>query len=266
MRGDANTTLVLGRRQIRAHLLQRWVGALVAPLWVPLAVAVLRFRFGYRLDTAAVTRSEYRALKTESSAPLLVCANHLTLIDSFLIAWALASGWRHVLQFDSLPWNTPEQQNFAATPINRLATYLAKCIPIRRGGNRKDVASVLSRVVFLLQRGETALIFPEGGRSRTGRIELNGSAWGVGRIVGSIENCRVLCVYIRGDHQKTWADYPIRGERFRVSLACIEPKSNARGVRRSRDLADQIVQQLKRMENDYLSETGLSVGEPDAWQ
>ena len=36
-----------------------------------------------------------------------------------------------------------------------------------------------------------------------------------------------------------------------VSLACIEPKSDAKGVRRSRDIAQQIVRQLVRMEEDH---------------
>jgi hypothetical protein len=74
----------------------------------------------------------------------------------------------------------------------------------------------------------------------------------VGRIVGSVPHCRVLCVYLRGRQQETWSDYPARGDVIDVSMACIEPKSDARGVRRSRDVAQQIVRKLMCMEEEVL--------------
>ena len=238
-------------RMQRRHRVQRAVGWAFAPLWIPIAPLILRYRYGYRLADAAATRRAFARIRAESSAPLLVCANHLTLIDSFLIAWALAPGWRYVVDFDALPWNTPEETNFARTTTARVLVYLAKCIPIRRGGSRENVAGVLDRIRYLLERGEIALLFPEGGRSRTGRVSTENAAWGVGRVVGAVEGCRVLCVYMRGDAQETWSDYPARGDRMRVSLSCIEPKSDARGARRARDLAWQIVAQLARMEEEH---------------
>jgi hypothetical protein len=247
---DANA--VDPNRELRVrHGLQRGLGWLVAPVWVPVAGLVLRYRFGYRVVDRAKVRREFARIRGESSAPLLICANHLTLIDSFLIAWALASVWRYTVDFDSLPWNTPEETNFANTRRNRVLAYLAKCIPIRRGGTREDVADVLNRVTHLLERGELAMLFPEGGRSRTGRVAPDGAAWGVGRVVGGLPGCRVLCVYMRGEAQETWSDYPARGDRLHVSLACIEPKSDMRGARRSRDISQQIVSQIQRMEESY---------------
>ena len=66
--------------------------------------------------------------------------------------------------------------------------------------------------------------------------------------MGAFPDCRVLCVYARGRRQATWGDFPVKGETFDVALACIEPKSDAKGVRRSRDLAQQIIGQLMKME------------------
>jgi hypothetical protein len=113
------------------------------------------------------------------------------------------------------------------------------------------VGDVLERVKLLLLQGETALLFPEAGRSRSGRVEEGSGAWGVGRVVGSVPGCRVLCIYLRGRQQKTWSDFPVKGDVMDVSLACIEPKSDLRGARRSRDIAQQVVRQLVRMEEDY---------------
>lgn len=221
------------------------------PIWVTAAVLVMRFYFRYRIVNVAELRRHYRGIRAQSDAPLLVCANHLTLVDSFLIAWALGSGLYWLRHPDELPWNTPEATNFGRTGFTRALIFLAKCIPITRGGAREDVGSVLERVKHLLTRGETALIFPEAGRSRSGRVEEAAAAWGVGRIVGAVPGCRVLCVYMRGRQQQTWGDFPVKGDSLDVQIACIEPKSDARGVRRSRDLAQQIMRQLVRMEGDY---------------
>ena len=230
----------------------------MAPFWFPLASLFLRLRFGIRFTDIGSSRRAYREIRASSDGPLLICANHLTLVDSFFIAQALSSNWRFLLDFDSVPWNTPEEVNFANTPFHRLLVYIAKCFPIRRGGQREDVKEVLSRVIHLLRRGEVAVLFPEGGRSRSGRVDPEGGAWGIGRVVASCEGCRVLCVYMRGDAQSSWSAYPARGDTIRVSLALIQPKSDLRGVRRTRDLSEQIVGELVRLESEHFSSRASS--------
>ena len=233
------------------HILQREIGRAVSPLWIGAVVGVLRYVMGYRIQALSEIRAKYRRIRRESSTPLLICANHLTMIDSFLVAWALAPSWRYSLRYNELPWNTPERRNFAATRWRALLAYLRKCIPITRGGRPREAAAVLNRVAQLLRNGETALLFPEGGRSRTGRVDVESASWGVGRVAGSLASCRVLCVYLRGRAQETWGGKPARGDRIHVDIECIEPKSDHRGVRRSRDFARQIVAQLAQMERKY---------------
>ena len=248
------------RRLRFQHALQREIGRIAAPLWVVLAGGYLRFVKGYRIQGVRETRREFRRIRAHSKVPILICANHLTLIDSMLVAWALCSTWRFSWNWWEFPWNTPERKNFARTRFQRLIGYLAKCIPITRGGTREEVADALKRVSHLTSKGELALIFPEGGRSRTGRVELDAAAWGVGRIVASIPGCRVLCIYLRGEGQQAYSDLPVVGERFHVAMRCIEPKSDSRGVRRSRDLAKQILTQLLYLEKQYFdgrSDDGL---------
>ena len=243
------------------HRTQRWIGWLAAPFWFPLASLYLRLCLRCRIEALGASREFYHSVRSGSKSPLLICANHLTLVDSFFIAQALSSNRRFLLDFDSIPWNTPEEVNFANTPLNRALVYLAKCIPIRRGGRREDIKEVLDRVGYVLGRGEVAILFPEGGRSRTGRVDAEGTGWGVGRVLAAQEGCRVLCIYMRGDAQKTWSAYPERGDRLRVSLALIEPKSAARGVRRTRDLSTQVIAQLVQMENEYFAERSEALQE-----
>jgi hypothetical protein len=246
-----NTSSALDPETIKQHRRQRAVSKVAGPIWVTASVLVMRFYFRYRIRNVDQLREQYRRIRAQSDAPILVCANHLTLVDSFTIAWALGSGVYWLRHPDELPWNTPEATNFGRTWLARMLIFLAKCIPITRGGAREEVGQVLERVKHLLAGGETALLFPEAGRSRSGRVEESAAAWGVGRIVGAVPGCRVLCIYMRGEQQATWSDFPAKGDTMNVEISCIQPKSEAKGVRRSRDIAQQIVRELMRMEEGY---------------
>jgi 1-acyl-sn-glycerol-3-phosphate acyltransferase len=241
----------LPRRDRLALYFQREVGRCLAPLWIPACAGILRFGFRWRIEGLADTRRRFRALRAQSRAPLLVCANHLTMLDSFLVAHALGSGAWFATHYGALPWNTPERENFADTWWKRPLVWLMKCVPVSRGGDRRAVGAVLDRIVWLMQRGEVALLFPEGGRSRTGFVDAGATTYGVGRIVRALPGCRVACVYLRGEGQQSWSARPRTGERFRVSLEVLEPKSDHRGLRGSLDVTRQILQKLHEMERRH---------------
>ena len=234
--------------------LQREIGRLLSPLTTVAVAAILLLWLGLRLENAEATRAFYRDLRREHDGPLLICGNHLTMIDSALIAWALGSPLWYVRHFSALPWNVPEQRHFASTWPRRVLAYVYKCVPIVRGGRRDEVAGTLARFTWLLSRGEAGLIFPEGGRSRSGRVEVENAAWGVGRIVRNLPNCRVLCVYARGDLQRDYTAVPHRGDRIRVSVSSLEPKSDRGGVRGSREVALQITARLAEMEREHFDD------------
>lgn len=236
-----------------ALTLQRRVGQALAILWIPVTAFALRFVMGYRIRDASEVRRRFRRLISRDDRPVLICANHLTMIDSALVAWALGGSWWYILNYSRMPWNLPERENFASNWINRAAAWIAKCIPITRGGSREKVSRSLGRVRHVLSMGETALVFPEGGRSRTGRVEPESVTYGVGRILNAIPECRTFCVYLRGDRQESWSALPPRGDRFSVEFDEFEPRSEHTGLRRARDLARQIVSKLHRMESEYLA-------------
>ena len=214
----------------------------------------MRFGFGWRIEGIREIRREFARLRRESSSPLLICANHLTMVDSFLIAHALASPWRLVVDYGSVPWNTPERENFGKTALMRSLVYIMKCVPVTRGGNRQEVGRTLMSLIYLLSRGEVGLIFPEGGRTRTGRIDVQATTYGAGRIVKSLPGCRVLCVYLRGEKQGGYSDVPIRRQRFRVTLDSFEPKADRGGLRGSVEITRQILARLGDMEQRYFDD------------
>jgi hypothetical protein len=243
----------LPARERAALLAQLALSRLLSPLWIPVTSLLMRLAFGWQVDPAerAEARRAYRRIRRESDSPLLVCANHLTMFDSFVIGWAIGSGPGYLRDFGALPWNTPEETHFANTWWKRALAYLYKCVPVKRGSDRAEVARVLEKVRFLLARGEAVLVFPEGGRSRSGRVEVESAAYGVGRLVTGLPGCRVLCVYLRGEGQEGYTDLPRRGERFHVAVSLIEPKSDQRGLRGSLDVARQITAQLAEMERRH---------------
>jgi hypothetical protein len=75
----------------------------------------------------------------------------------------------------------------------------------------------------------------------------------VGRVIDALPGCRVLCVYLRGEQQNGFSDLPPRGERFHVGLECLQPASAFTGLRRARDLSQQIVRALSRLEEGYFN-------------
>lgn len=238
----------------RALARQRRVGRLLGVVWLPLCELLIRLAFRWRIEGLADLRRQYRQLRAESGAPLLICPNHLTLLDSAVVAYALGSGGFYLRHYDALPWNVPERRNFASVWWQRALVWLMKCIPVERGGDRRAVAETLDRVLFVLERGDAVLVFPEGQRGRGARIDAGVNTYGVGRLIKSLPGCRVLCVYARGEKQQAWSALPARDQDFRVRLECFEPKTDLRGLRGSVDLTRQVLLRLADMERRHFDD------------
>jgi 1-acyl-sn-glycerol-3-phosphate acyltransferase len=230
---------------------QRLVGRLTAVVWLPAVTLLMRLGLRWRIRDAARCRREYATLLADPR-PLLIVANHLTMVDSAVIGWGLGSGFDHLVRPRGLPWNVPLKRRVDSSWLWRTLAFAMKCVAIPRGGDRQEVAHVLERLAHLLRRGDVVLLFPEGGRSRSGRIDIESpAADGVGRLIREVEGCRVLCVYARGDGQRTWSNLPARHETFTIAMRLVEPRTELRGPRASRDLATQIVRHLADMEREY---------------
>lgn len=242
--------MVPSRREIAALELQRLLGRLALPWLSSTAIFYMRFVRGNRVKNHAEVRRRFREI-AQKERRILVCANHLTMLDSFFIHWALCSPLDYFRDYRLFAWNVPASENFQRGLFLRSMSYLGKTVPIDRSGSASHHRAVLGKLAHLVRRGDLVTIFPEAGRSRTGRVEPEHVAYGVGRILKEVPDAVVLCVYQRGERQRTWGFQPARGDEIHVDLELITPQTTETGLRASRDLSRQVIERIRQMEDRY---------------
>ena len=236
--------------------LQYLMGRMAAFLTVPALFLAIRL-MGYRIRNLKQVRHEVADLHREYQGPWLVCPNHLTMIDSALISYGMMSISGHILGFRKVPWNLPERDNFQRSPFLALLCYLVKCLPVNRGGSREELQRVIEKCRFILGKGQNLMIFPEGGRSRSGRVDRKNYSYGVGRFIDNCPRIRVMLVYFRGDGQRGYGKMPRYGERFTMTVEPFDPGREAvGGLRLQREYAKRIVERLAVLEEVCLASRG----------
>lgn len=235
------------RRKIEIQKTLGWL--LFFPLGI-ISVILIRYKYKLSIKNLDQVRIKFKELVREKR-PILVCSNHLTLVDSIIIIWALAPLSYYFFNYRLFCWNVPEIKNYWTKLSWKIFTYLGKCIPIDRTGSRQHQDHVLDQVSSLVRSGDLCMVFPEGTRSRSGRVVPSEVTYGVGKIVSNVPGCQVLCLYLRGDQQETYSDFPKSGEDFYLSLELITPVSKSKGLRAIRDYSVQIISKIKEMEDAY---------------
>jgi len=218
-----------------------------------LGVFWLKYLLWYRISELKRVRRRFAEIVSQAKAPLIICPNHLTMIDSAIIIWALAPFRRIIVNPQYYPWNLPERKNFFNNIFLRFFCYLTRCIPVERRGPPEETRRVLDKIQKLLLCRESIMIFPEGHRSRNGRVDTENYAYGVGRILQEVPSAKVLCVYLRGEHQETYGSQPRWGDKFYLDMELIAPASEQKSLRGGRDISSQIIAKLVEMEHKYFA-------------
>ena len=232
---------------------QYLLGRLAVVIAGPFIFLAVRLR-GYRIRDLERIRSEVARLQKEHEGPWIICPNHLTMIDSVLISIGMASLSAFILRFKRVPWNLPERDNFQRNLFLAVLCYLFKCLPVNRGGSREELQRLFDKCRHVLGWRQSLMIFPEGGRSRTGRVDKEGYSYGVGRFLDMCPGCKTLLVYLRGDGQEAFGTIPRFGERFTMTVEVFDPgKLDGGGLRLQREYARRIVERLAGMEEEYFA-------------
>lgn len=237
--------------------LQNLVAQISVPFTFGVSVVLLRGFLGYRWENLKAFRAKIQTLLERREGPVILCPNHLTMIDSLLLIWAMTPAWKALTKPRLFPWNTPEKRNFAHNGVLRFFCYIAKCLPVVRQGPPHQTKVFLDKIKLLLAKGQSLMMFPEGTRSESGRVDTQNFAYGIGKIIDDLRRDglqpQVLCLYLRGRRQSGKSVVPPRGDRFFVDAEVVEPQTPHSGLRASRDLATQIVHRLAEMEERYFS-------------
>jgi 1-acyl-sn-glycerol-3-phosphate acyltransferase len=231
--------------------LQRMAGWATFAVVGPGSVFAMRVVRNTRVHGVEEARRVYRQALA-SGRPTIVCANHLTMVDSAYLHWALAPISEYLLHFERFSWNVAAFEHFKDNPFLRTIVFLAKTVPIDRGDETHRKA-VLDKIRWLASRGEVLTLFPEGARSRSGRIDPSAVTYGVGQILKELERPQVLCAYLRGRRQASMSSVPAFGDTMDLRVELLEPATSEKGLRAARDLSRQVITKLKSMEDAYLA-------------
>ena len=244
----------LNSYQAKSLRLQSFLAHVNLFWFVPLMIGLMRGIGGYRIAEHDKIRQQMRHhFAANGQRPILFVANHLTLIDSLIIIWALFD-LRHPLKsLKGFAWNVPEIANFGGSLPLRLLCYLGKCVYVARSGSLKSRQQTIAKLQFLLARGQSVCIFPEGGRSRSGRVSRDAVTYGVGQLIRMQPETKVFCVYLRGRDQNQYSNFPKRGEVFDLTIEPARLASDELGRRYDRDLSIQLVDHLQDLEERYFA-------------
>ncbi len=119
----------------------------------------------------------------------IVVANHASHLDMGLVKYALGDFGQDIRALAAADYF------FSNTARKTYFKHFTNLIPVERAGT-PDVA--LKGAVDALQRGETLLMFPEGTRSKDGK--LREFRRGLGYLVSS-QKVNILPVYVEGTHR-----------------------------------------------------------------
>lgn len=205
----------------------------------------------YTMDDLTAIRQQYRQLTDGINEPLLICPNHLTFIDSLVITWALSSPWNYFFHFKQFAWNLPKQSHVAESRLYQVICYLSKCLLIDSDSNKAKATMAIAQQLLL--QGNHIMVFPEGRRSKTGRINTENFVYGVGGIIRDLPSVKVLMVYMRGASQTERTKMPARKEHFNLAMKIIKPTTDKKGLRAQRDLARQLIDALCQMEEEHFA-------------
>ena len=234
--------------------LQRNISHLFFIVWWPLLSIYFYLFQNAKLKRRREIREQFHQIFQSSKVPIVVCSNHLTLVDSIVVQYYLGSYVDYFKYFDKFIWSFPDSKNFYGNLFLKVLTYLGKCIHVSRGAGGLNRQNIKDHLNYFSSSNHVISIFPEGTRSRSGYFDFTSITYGTGELLHHLQEYKVVCFYLRGKSQVTYSNFPKRGEVFNAKLEEIKVNSDLKGRKKHRDLSQKISNHLKKMETSFFEE------------
>lgn len=241
-----------------ALFLQRMVSISLYPFSGPFAYLYVKYIRRIKYRRLSNVRETLLNATQGKNIPTLICANHLTMFDSIYLHCGLASFWSNLFHPKIFSWNVAAVEIFKSTLYRRVLTYMGKTLTVDRKGDSEHHQKMLDKYSYIMRKGDFCTIFPEGGRSRTGCVDLENVTYGAGKLLQSLSHYQVICVYMRGQNQKAHTVEPEKGDELYLDAEIILPKSTKPGMRGAREISLQIINKLKELEDRCFSQEDFS--------
>ncbi|NQU04477.1 MAG: 1-acyl-sn-glycerol-3-phosphate acyltransferase, partial [Calditrichaeota bacterium] len=124
--------------------------------------------------------------------PWILVSNHVTMLDDLFLD-PLIMFPKGLCGYRYIPYHAPEESNFYKTPLMAWFMRYTKSIPLIRGRGFNQEG--MKRLISAVKSGGILHIYPEGTRSRSGKIGKGKE--GIGRIVYE-SGAPVVPVYHQG--------------------------------------------------------------------
>ncbi|MBL7191656.1 1-acyl-sn-glycerol-3-phosphate acyltransferase [bacterium] len=124
--------------------------------------------------------------------PFLFASNHVSMLDDAFIGPLLFLP-RGFWDYKFMPYHTPERKNFYVGPVFSFIMEHAKCIPLTRGKGLNQPG--IGRIIQALKNGGSVVMYPEGTRTRSGRLGTGKP--GIGKVIYE-SGCNVIPCYHSG--------------------------------------------------------------------
>ena len=157
-------------------------------------VSIVAFALPFWIFMKVFTKSKVvgRRNLLQAGLPYIFVSNHVSMLDDAFIGSLLFLP-RGLWDNKFMPYHTPEYKNFYVGPIFSWIMDHAKCIPLTRGKGLNQPG--IYRIIKTLQQGGSVVMYPEGTRTRTGR--LGSGKPGIGKVIYQTR-CQVIPCYHSG--------------------------------------------------------------------